>query len=773
MRIGGQWFDDAIRARIDDIVQRVPDISRSALAERVCHWLGWNDTRGKPQLGGARKALAELDRRGAIALPPAACRPARQAARPMGAPTLAAPAAAQPVALANLAGDLASLGAVQIERVETAAQRARYRQLMAQHPRGDQPLCGAQLRYLFSCPAGYLGAAAFQSASFALKERDQWIGWSEPTRRGNLARVVANARFLILAQVAVPHLASHLLGRLARQLPKDWEARYGVRPLLLETFVHPDHDGTCYKAAGWECIGRTAGRRDGVAKAIWVRPLVPPARQALRQGPARLPRERPAHPANWIEHEFGGLTVWDARLRQRLYQVAEDFWSRLQSPSLTRRCADRARTMGAYRFFKNPKANLSMLLQAHRQAVIERMAEHPLVLVPQDTTSLNYTGHRDAGAMGPIGTKVEGGPIGSILHNSHAFTPEGVPLGVVSADCWARDPEAHGQRRKREERESGKWLNAYATLQGMAQHLPKTTLVSIGDREADLFELFALARDPQSPRLLVRAHKGRARQVIHDATLTPLWEHVTGLPAAGRLELQLPRRGSRRARRAELEVRFAPVQIKAPKGSADAPLDLWAVHLWERDPPPDTQAVEWLLLTNVATASFEEALERARWYSARWGIEVFHRTLKTGCRIEDRQLGYRARLENCLAVDLVMAWRVYYLTMMGRVDADLPCTVFFQDPEWQALYSWHHNTTQLPDQPPSLKDAVLWIATKGGFQGRNSDGAPGVEVLWHGLQKLDVAIDMYLIYRPNGRSALRSEYPPWYLHPDADEEDSG
>jgi len=113
-----------------------------------------------------------------------------------------------------------------------------------------------------------------------------------------------------------------------------------------------------------------------------------------------------------------------------------------------------------------------------------------------------------------------------------------------------------------------------------------------------------------------------------------------GGPQGGRLELQLPRRGGRRARRAELEVRFAPVAIKAPKQcAAEAPLDLW-----ERDPPANTEAVEWLLLTNVPTTTLEEALERARWYSARWGIEVFHRTLKTGCRIEDRQLGFRARL---------------------------------------------------------------------------------------------------------------------------------
>jgi hypothetical protein len=768
MRICGQWFSETILANIVATLQRVPDTSRSALAEQVCGWLGWNNARGEPQLGGARKALAELDRRGAIALPPTAARPVRDPALPARDTRVA-----QPVAQPSVTGDLASLGAIRIERVDTAAQRALYRQLMQQHPLGDKPLCGAQLRYLFASPAGYLGAAAFQSASFALQARDTWIGWSESIRRANLARVVANARFLILPTVRVPHLASHLLGRLTRQLPDDWEAQYGVRALLLETFVHPDYDGTCYKAAGWIDVGHSAGRRDGVAKAIWLRPLAPDARDTLRGGPARVARERPEQPKDWIENEFGGLRLWDARLKTRLYQVAEDFWSRLQSPSLTRRCADRARTMGAYRFFQNPKVNMPILLEAHRQAVIERMAEHPLVLVPQDTTTLNYTGHRDAQAMGPIGTRIEGGPIGLVLHNSHAFTPEGVPLGVVSADCWARDPEAHGQRRAREERESRKWLDAYATLQEIAPQLPNTTLVSIGDREADLFELFALAQDPQSPRLLVRAHKGRGRKVMDDAALTPLWEHVGGLEPAGRLELHLPRRGSRRARRAELEVRFAPVKLKAPNLLKEAPIDLWAVYLWERDPPAGSEAVEWLLLTNVATTRYEEALERARWYSARWGIEVFHRTLKTGCQIEDRQLGFRARLENCLAVDLVMAWRVYYLTLMGRVEADLPCTVFFQDPEWKALYSWHHNTTQLPDRPPTLKETVRWIAEKGGFQGRKSDGDPGVEVLWHGLQKLDVAIDMYLIYRPAERSALRSEYPPWYLRPDEDAVDSG
>ena len=496
-----------------------------------------------------------------------------------------------------------------------------------------------------------------------------------------------------------------------------------------------------------------------------MRPLVGDARRQLRQGPRRLPAERPSAPAHWTEAEFGGLKVWDARLKQRLYRLAADFWGYAQSRSLTRRCVDRARTVAAYRFFRNPRINMQVVLGAHREAVIERMRGHPLVLVPQDTTTLNYTGHPDTEGLGPIGSQLEGAPLGLVLHHSHAFTPAGVPLGVVSAECWARDPAAHQTRRAPEERESGKWLAAYRSLAELAPQLPHTTLVSIGDREADLYELFVLARDPASPRLLVRANRGRQRRVMTHDQLTPLWDHVSGLEVAGRLALKLPRRGAQPARTAELDLRFGPVTLKPPQALQESPLQLWAVYLREETPPAGVAGVDWLLLTNVPTTSLAEAQKRVRWYSARWGIEVFHRTLKTGCQIEERQLGFVARLENCLAIDLVVAWRIYYLTMLGRMDPEVPCTLFFQDPEWKALYTWFHHTTVSPDQPPTLHEATRWVAIKGGFQGRKYDGHPGAEVLWHGLQQLDVAIDMYLIYHPAERVGLRYEYPPGYLRP--------
>ncbi len=158
-----------------------------------------------------------------------------------------------------------------------------------------------------------------------------------------------------------------------------------------------------------------------------------------------------------------------------------------------------------------------------------------------------------------------------------------------------------------------KGLDAYQVLHDIAPRVPDTFLVSIGDREADLFELFALARDPKGPRLLVRACQGRRRKVSTEARRLPLWEHVQALPVAGHTAVDIPRRGHHKGRSALLSVRFGPVRIDPPKdkvgtaGTAGAPIDLWAGHLLEEDRPEGVEAVEWMLLTNVPTTSLDDA----------------------------------------------------------------------------------------------------------------------------------------------------------------------
>jgi len=166
----------------------------------------------------------------------------------------------------------------------------------------------------------------------------------------------------------------------------------------------------------------------------------------------------------------------------------------------------------------------------------------------------------------------------------------------------------------------------------------------------------------------------------------------------------------------------------------------------EIDCPDDVkEPIQWKLLTTVEVVTFEHAILMVEWYALRWGIEVYHRTLKSGCKIEERQLGHADRIESCLAIDMVVAWRIYHLTKLGREVPDLPCTEYFEDAEWKALLAYKYQNPIPPKQPPSLRNAIHLVASLGGFLGRKSDGEPGTKSLWIGLQRLDDITAMWKI----------------------------
>jgi len=132
-----------------------------------------------------------------------------------------------------------------------------------------------------------------------------------------------------------------------------------------------------------------------------------------------------------------------------------------------------------------------------------------------------------------------------------------------------------------------------------------------------------------------------------------------------------------------LEIRFSKIELAPPTNRKKelVPVVLWAMAATERNPPAGVEPLSWLLLTTMPVETMEQALEKMEWYTKRWGIEVFHRTLKSGCKIEDRQLGNNHRIEACLAIDLVVAWRLFHLAKLGRETPDVPCTVFFEEHE--------------------------------------------------------------------------------------------
>jgi hypothetical protein len=739
MNIGGQQFSLATLSRIGQTIHQDPSISRRFLSRQICEWLDWRAPNGNLKEMSCRKALSQMQSRGILTLPRVEKSFAfkRLVTNPL-----------DPV-VPQFEGSLADLGEIKVYPMRSRrSQEAKIWAVLLDryHYLKSGPLCGAQIRYLVKCNRGYLGALSFSSATFALACRDRYIGWTEGARRAHLEQVVCNSRFLILPQVKVPNLASHVLSLALSRLPDDWEQRYQVQPLLVETFVSSHFTGTCYKAANFTYVGESAGRRDGQPKQVLLYPLCRDWRKALCAEP-EIHMPPPEAPRNWAEEEFGTICLYDARLKQRLYTLAQDFYN---SPcaNIPEACGgSKARMWGAYRFFKNPKVTMDIILNAHTEATIERIKKERVVLCPQDTTTFNYTTHLLTGGLGPI-SKNENS-LGLLLHDTLAFTEKGTPLGVLQAQCWARDPEPQGKRQSGglatqplEQKESAKWFRSLRKVSRIQKLCPDTLLVSIGDREADIYELFREATQKGAPKLLVRAAKGRQRRVEEEF----LWDYMARQEIAVSQRIHIPRHGSRWERDTWVDIHFAQVTLQPPQDYI-TPITVWAVYAVEhsRFVSPTAEPIEWLLLTTLEVSNAEEAIKMVAWYTQRWGIEVYHRTLKSGRRIEDRQLEEADRLEICLGIDMVVAWRVFYLTMQGRETPDLPCTAFFQDVEWKALYCLVNKTTLLPAKPPTIREAVFMVARLGGHLGRKCDGFPGTQTIWRGLVKLTGAAEMYAL----------------------------
>jgi len=740
MVVGGQEFDAEVLGRIRALVGAQGGLTRTALSRRVCELLDWRGWDGRLKEVHCRVALLKLARHGLIELPPA--QPGAFGQGP-------APIVAAPLPVPRIEMTLAALGEVWLEAVDgrDEARSGRWWAMMnAHHPLGGGPLCGAQLRYFVVSRLGYVGGLSFSAPAWRLAARDCFIGWDDAGRRAGLRRVVNNTRFLILPSVRVPHLASHVLALALRRVAADWQARYGVRPVLAETFTDPRcHRGTCYRAANWLAVGRTAGRgrQDRTrsaglaAKEVWVYPLARNWRAVLG-GRAAAERARVAEEAqaDWAKVEFGGCALGDARLTRRLISLARDFYAQ-PTASLPCACGSRAKTKAAYRFLGNERTTMQTLLEPHYRSTEARMAAHAVVLAVQDSTSLNYTAHPASTGLGPIGHSRSA--LGLQVHSTLALTTGGTPLGFVDVQCWARDAAAFGKRVTRNQRsiqdkESLKWLDSYRATAKVTARLPGTRVVSLGDREADIFELFLLAQATQGgPELLVRAMHNRRVE----AEQKLLWPVLEAQPIAGLHLVNVPRQANRPPRQAELSVRFAAVQLRPPSGARGKPLAIWAVLAREQHSPPGVTPLEWMLLTTLPVETFQQAVEKLHWYTRRWTIEVLHRILKSGCRIEDRQLGQADRLEACLAIDLVVAWRILHLNKLGRETPDLPCTIYFAEDEWKALIAFTTQDPVPPPQPPTLRQAIRLVAGLGGFLGRRGDGEPGTQTLWIGLQRLD------------------------------------
>lgn len=458
-----------------------------------------------------------------------------------------------------------------------------------------------------------------------------------------------------------------------------------------------------------------------------------------------------------LRDEVCRADLGDQRLNSRLARIVETLGAQptLSIPAAADR---RAEMEAAYRFFNNDKVTPQKILEPHIAASRERISQCDRVLLVQDTTELDLTrpSQQVAGA-GPMDSEVRRG---AFVHSLMAFNVHGLPLGTVWQTIWTRtaidksqsDSERSRQRNHTpiEDKESYRWVEGVRAARQLAAEIPQTACICVSDSEADIYELFSEPRagtaEPGSAappvELLVRACQKRNTQTgnwLADVRATAcLAEHVIRVSKrTAKIQATPHKRGqSRDARTATVEVRAAQVTLQPPWrfDRTLPPLTLNVVLVEEREAPAGCLAVQWLLVTTLPIDTLDQVQEIVRYYCLRWQIEIFFRTLKSGCRVEQRLFERLPPTLNCVAVYSIIAWRVMYLCQLGRECPDLNCEVVLSPSEWKSVYRVVRRQP-LPAKPPRLNEMIRMIATLGGYIERRHT-EPGPQTLWIGMQRL-------------------------------------
>ncbi len=450
----------------------------------------------------------------------------------------------------------------------------------------------------------------------------------------------------------------------------------------------------------------------------------------------------------WVCEEFAAADLSDKRLDRRLIKTAEQLANSPTSP-INEACGDWASTQGAYRLFDNGKASAKAILAPHIQATVKRMSGvGGAVLVMQDTVFFSFGQHPKTRGIGPIGNSNSEHERGLIMHNALAFTSSGVPLGLLSQNIWARQEvpeEGYQEKIERlqcmpiEEKESSKWLQA---LRETVERAPRgVQVVTVADRESDFFEFLTQAQE-QRARFLIRARTDRMLVPEESEGYESILEALSRATVLGTQTVKIPGNGKRKERTAEVQLRVAPVTIKAPqrRGAAKAsgstePISVTVVGATESAPPEGQEGISWVLLTNLPVADFKSAAEKVQWYGKRWGIETWHKVLKSGCKVEDCLLETAERLARYLTLFSIIGVRLMHVAYLARAQPDIPATEVFSNEEIEALHVRVHNALP-PAKSPTLREAVRMLGSLGGHLGRKCDREPGMTVIWRGWTRL-------------------------------------
>lgn len=456
--------------------------------------------------------------------------------------------------------------------------------------------------------------------------------------------------------------------------------------------------------------------------------------------------------SNWVTKELEGIEFGDKRLNKRILPIL-DRASKSPQASINGMFHTRKEVQACYRFFSNNLVNEEKIIEPHLKRTEERISQNSVVLCLSDTTSLNYTTRKTLKDSGYISSN---NAQGFFLHTTIAVTPDRLHLGIVNQKYWSRAKQKKTRSSREREhlmfhaKESYRWLEAYQASCELANKCKETQVIHVTDREGDIFEIFdEYEKQGKVADYIIRSNHNRTVYPKGNPSNT-LIEELERSKILGEISFDVIRREDNKTRHVRQSVQALSLEIKSRYG-ADKPnvvTTINAIYLKEVDPPENEKPVIWCLLTSLSVKSLEEVMAVVRYYLCRWEIELFFKTYKSGCKVEEKSLRSAERLYPLFSLLLIVAWRVNFLLHMGRVAPEIPCTHFFEESEWRAGIIAATRNRNLPSSPPTMKEMMAYIAQLGGHLGRRRDPNHGIKAIWIGICKLTNYADAWDLFGP-------------------------
>lgn len=454
----------------------------------------------------------------------------------------------------------------------------------------------------------------------------------------------------------------------------------------------------------------------------------------------------------WVEFELQGADFGDERLNRRYTKVLGKM-SRMPQSAFNQSSEDLSEMLGAYRFISNKKVTAEKLLAPHHEQLVQRAEGEHTVLLIQDTTFMDMGDHRKCEDLKPL--KIKNSQRVLWVHATIAVLPNGLPLGVLDAQFMSgqvveQSTERSGSQRPIADKRSQRWLQAVDNCRGiLGDNIRK---IWVCDREADIYELFDhLARHDE--KYVVGARFSRE---IEEGPYYDMRQMIERHPVQGEFKLSIAATGRRAARTANIAVKFMPATLSAPQYkhaavSAKA-VPGFVVEAREIDPPEGKNPLCWQLLTNLSVESLADAMEVIEIYKKRWAIEELFKILKSGCRAEKAQFQTTERLGKYITLSLIVAWRIYYLVHVNRLQPDAPADTVLTSAELETLQLLLDDKRKRKKKQRRIiirtaSQVITEISKLGGYLDRKHDPHPGIVVLWKGTMALAFSTMTYLAHK--------------------------